>query len=363
MPVKVTLPDGRVVNFPDGMSPADIERAAGELHSGGAAAPEPPTTGGMLKNLAGDIPGVLAGVASAPITLGKMVLAGPSAGGKQLLDALGSSAKNLADPQAWYDHPGERLADVAGLLTAGSTAKNVAGMVSGRLRLVPPPEPMSASPSRVANLAEPMQPGRMTQADIGARVAAGNAARAAGEPIPSAVPRGTNWKPLREASARPPIAVDPSSLPEAWRDPTPAETPPAAAPAPTQKMLNEEAIARRRAEYQAKIAAEQAEDPAARFARQFNTPTDIETRFPKGMRGNVPPSSPLTDETGAIGPALLHMLTGGGIRALTYPAAYHVAGSAGVAMHGAVDLARLNPAATSAAVRAALMARLAQEHP
>jgi hypothetical protein len=46
MPTKVNLPDGRVVNFPDGMAPGDIEKALGEIHGGGSQPTDAPAKDG-----------------------------------------------------------------------------------------------------------------------------------------------------------------------------------------------------------------------------------------------------------------------------------------------------------------------------
>jgi hypothetical protein len=135
-----------------------------------------------------------------------------------------------------------------------------------------------------------------------------------------------------EYRAKQAASAAPESAPAAAAAPTPVAGPPpsAASPAPRpkspQQLLNEEAIARRRAEYQAKQAAPQPEAPKAEpapkptmnaqevklylelrvagkteaQARQaieamramnaqygLKTPTRAETRFPKGQRGKV----------------------------------------------------------------------------
>jgi hypothetical protein len=107
--IRVHLPDGRVVNFPDGMPPQEIEKAVSELsgpqQSKPVQAPEGKSVGGFLENLL-------------------------SSGGKFLTDTVtgvGDVAKLAGKAIQGQVNPVQQMRNAAGIWSAIQNAPQIAG--------------------------------------------------------------------------------------------------------------------------------------------------------------------------------------------------------------------------------------------
>lgn len=194
----------------------------------------------------------------------------------------------------------------------------------------------SAADAPHLDLSKPMRPGSLSTAQMAEREAAVAANGGLNFQMPR---RGGDGRPVKPVSARvapdgpaaepvasAPVVPEPQPVPSARTaapPPTAESTPSAPTNSlPDQRALNEEALARRRAEYQARVAAEPPSAPtkfvptplemkeylrlikagkthaeagqaivaqrelATRYG--LTTPTVDDTKFPKGMRGKTP---------------------------------------------------------------------------
>lgn len=219
---------------------------------------------------------------------------------------------------------------------AEAAAAAVSSRSGGKGSAKSDPAPPSAADAPHLDLSRPMQPGSLSTAQMAEREAAVAANGGLNFQMPR---RGGDGRPVKPVSARvapdgpaaEPVALHPvaQELPAATtaRTAAPPPTAESAPSAPTnslpdQRALNEEALARRRAEYQARVAAEPPPAPtkfvptplemkeymrlikagkthaeagqaivtqrelATRYG--LTTPTVDDTKFPKGMRGKTP---------------------------------------------------------------------------
>ena len=268
-----------------------------------------------------------------PVTLGDW-LDNPKAAMSRAGDLLG---KDLRDPKLWAGLAASFIVPkvigptVRGAMKVGSAAMDInpdlVGMASPRLGNAmrvqqqaraamaskAPAEAPAAEPS------QPVAPSFESPLDLTRRLKAENQAKHAGA-----------TSPVESASGGTPPPASPQS------SPVPATAPKGKSP---QQTLNEEALARRRSEYQAKAVTAPAEAPAAvnddavlykelrgngltdeqaqavmsakGSAEELNTrlglktPTDAETRFPKGMRGKTPSPMPEAQPTPIVHPETL----------------------------------------------------------
>lgn len=202
-----------------------------------------PNTHQMLTNLVMDIPGVLGSLAMAPINVGRLISMGPEQGGKAFLEGSIESAKNLGNLDAWYQHPGERLADVAGLLVGGMGAKEGIGRLAsggeggGVIRSRSPKMEVNRYAPNVSGYVQGAAAGEAALPSGGVMVdryspnisgyeAPGAPASSAGRIPYGAPPEATATKPPKKfypapaqgpAEGAPAINVDTASLPESWQ--------------------------------------------------------------------------------------------------------------------------------------------------
>ncbi len=141
MPVKVHLPDGRIVNFPDGMPPDQVEAAVSQLSAPEQAAPERswtdtavdalPAVGGALGGLIGGIGGTVAGmgVGGVPGAVGGAALGG---GAGEAARQLVNRARGVAAPESM----GAAAQDIglSGAVQGGATLAG--GAIGKGLRMV-----------------------------------------------------------------------------------------------------------------------------------------------------------------------------------------------------------------------------------
>lgn len=142
MPIKVNLPDGRIVNFPDGMPQGDIEKAIGDLNATAtpmaahSAAPERtwtdtavdalPTLGGAAGGIIGGLGGTVAGMGVGGV---------PGAvGGAALGGAAGEAARQLVNRARGASAPGTMTDAATGIGTQGAIqgAAELAGAGLGK---------------------------------------------------------------------------------------------------------------------------------------------------------------------------------------------------------------------------------------
>ncbi len=189
----------------------------------------------------------------------------------------------------------------------------------------PAPPPAPVEPPAHLDLSKRVQAGSLTQQQIGERLAA---AKAQGMNAPAYEPATNPAEPVRVPLPQQPpkpVVQPPVVRPQATgtsMQPAAMPTPRAAAPVPEgppepsmakpaapskspQQILNEEAIAKRRAAYQESLKADAkpvledveagkmtAEQAAAELAKRWGTPSDAERRFPPNKSGL--PSNPPT---------------------------------------------------------------------
>lgn len=130
MPTKVHLPDGRVVNFPDGMPPDQIQAAVAKLAPPteertwtDTAVDALPTIGGMAGGLIGSMAGM--GVGSVPLAVGGAAIGG--AGGEGFRQAI-QALRGKETPQG----PGQALTGI-GTQAAVQGGAEALGQGVGRL--------------------------------------------------------------------------------------------------------------------------------------------------------------------------------------------------------------------------------------
>lgn len=144
MPVRVNLPDGRVVNFPDSMSPAEITHAIEGLQVVGPPeppAPEPRSLGGFAENIVNSggrfLRDTVQGVGSLAKNAAKILIdpegtardlgSTLATDGKELLHAAGEGLKNRYGgveqiKNTLYTDPVGVLGDVSALASGGELA-------------------------------------------------------------------------------------------------------------------------------------------------------------------------------------------------------------------------------------------------
>ena len=125
---RVTLPDGRVVHFPEDMPAPQIEAEVMTLLGPGGPVPaseqpplERPSTGGFLRNLAASGIETAGGVVPGMARLLKTAVTDPSEAGRMMVEGIAQPIEALAgDPLGTiYEHPGAPLGVAANIAGAG----------------------------------------------------------------------------------------------------------------------------------------------------------------------------------------------------------------------------------------------------
>jgi GNAT superfamily N-acetyltransferase len=228
------------------------------------------------------------------------MVAGGAAGGRLLQMPMPSgqqAAQAALKALRFARHPVRETAKtVADAILARTETPSGPVSTAGYPRAGTTPAPPTGEPPAHLDLSQRVPAGGLTKEQIGERLAA---AQKQGMNAPAYESPQNPATPVREPL--PPRAAAP--VPEGPPEPSMAK--PAAPSKSPQQILNEEAIAKRRAAYQESLKADAkpvledveagkmtAEQAAAELAKRWGTPSDAERRFPPNKSGL--PSNPPT---------------------------------------------------------------------